>query len=61
MTAAVASAEGGSRLIKRTYLKGGRKVIRFSGMRRGTHNIKMVFVSTPWFAGCRVTRTFTVR
>ena len=51
----------GSRLVKRTYLKGGRKVIRFSGMRRGTHNIKMVFVSNPWFAGSRVTRTFTVR
>ena len=51
----------GSKMIKRTYLRGGRKVFRFRGLRSGTHHIKMVFVSNPWFAGSRTTRTFVVR
>ena len=51
----------GSRMIKRTWLNGGRKVVKFKGLRSGTHNIKMVFVSNPWFAGSRVTKTFHVR
>ncbi len=51
----------GNRMIKRTWLKGGRKVIRFKGLRTGTHRIKMVFVSNPWYAGSRVTKTFYVR
>ena len=50
----------GRRMIKRTWLRGGRKVVRFSGLRAGKHNIKMVFVSNPWFAGSRRTRTFYV-
>ncbi len=51
----------GSRMIKRTWLRGGRKVIRFSHLRSGTHSIKMVFVSNPFFAGSRTVRTFKVR
>ena len=51
----------GKRMIKRTWLKGGRKVIKFRGLRSGTHQIKMVFVSNPWYAGSNVTRTFHVR
>src|SRR5680860_986501 len=51
----------GSRLVKRTYIQRGNKVVRLSGLRRGTHKIKMVFVGGSWFAGSRVTRTFTVR
>ena len=47
-------------MIKRTWLRGGRKVMRFYGLRSGKHNIKMVFVSNPWFAGSRTTRTFYV-
>ena len=51
----------GNRMIKRTWLQGGRKVIKFKGLRTGTHRIKMVFVSNPWYAGSRVTKTFYVR
>ena len=50
----------GRRMIRRTWLRGGRKVFRFTGLRTGKHNIKMVFVSNPWFAGSRRTRTFYV-
>ncbi len=51
----------GNRMIKRTWLRGGRKVVRFKHLRPGYHQIKMVFVSNPWYAGSRVTRTFHVR
>ena len=51
----------GSRMIKRTWLRGGRKVLRFRGLRSGNHAIKMVFVSNPFYAGSRTTRTFHVR
>jgi hypothetical protein len=49
------------RMVKRIYMKGGRKVFHFKGLRSGRHNIKMVFVSNPWYAGSRTTRTFVVR
>lgn len=51
----------GDKLVKRTWLRGGRKVVRFNNLRPGYHQIKMVFVSNPWYAGTRTTRTFHVR
>jgi hypothetical protein len=51
----------GSRMIKRTWLRGGRKVFQFKGMSSGTHTIRMVFVSNPWYGGSTEIRRFHVR
>lgn len=51
----------GDRMVKRFYLLGGRKTFTLTGLRSGSHDMKMVFVSNYKYAGSRVTRTFTVR
>ncbi len=51
----------GKRLLKRTWLKGGRKVFHFKRLASGNHRIKMLFVSNPFYGGSTAYRTFHVR
>jgi hypothetical protein len=51
----------GKRMVKRTWLRGGRKVFRFTGLRSGSHTIRMVFVNNPFYGGSTEIRTFNVR
>jgi hypothetical protein len=51
----------GKRLLKRTWLRGGRKVFRFSGLASGNHKIKMLFANNPFYGGTTAYRTFHVR
>ncbi len=51
----------GTRLVRSAWLSGGRKKVSLSHLRRGRHQVRMVFETNRVFAGSSVTRTFTVR
>ena len=51
----------GKRRVKEFWIPHGRKVVELRGLRRGRHNILMVFDQNPWFDTSRTRRTFLVR
>ena len=51
----------GTRRVSQFWVPKGRKVVQIKGLRRGRHNIRMVFDKNSWFDASRSTRAFAVR
>lgn len=51
----------GSRLIRRAYIDGGRRTVTLTGLSRGTHRIRMVFLQNNTYAASSSTTSFSVR
>lgn len=49
-----------NRFVRQVSVAGGRKTFSVTGLRPGSHAIKMVFLGNPWYARSATTRTFQV-
>ncbi len=51
----------GQRRVATFWIPRGRKVITLKGLRKGRHNLRMVFDQNPWFDASQGRRAFAVR
>lgn len=51
----------GSRFLRRVYIEGGRRTVTLTGLSRGTHRIRMVFLQNNTYAAASSTTSFSVR
>ena len=51
----------GQRRVARFWVPKGRKVVQLKGLRKGRHNMRMVFEQNPWFDASSGRRAFAVR